>query len=460
MTKLPSFSATQIEGLYSISLDQRPDSRGWFQEVWQKEKWSDTPLSNFMPVQQNASFNFRAGSTRGLHAEPWNKLVTVVSGLAFCAWVDLREGPNFGRTHWSEMFPGRAYFVPKGVANGYQALEDNTVYTYLVDSHWSSDGHYSSVNLFDSDLGIPWPISANECELSNKDLGNPQLRECHPFKAKRIAVVGFTGQVGKALSQVFSDSEQIDKSELGRHSLEVFDYTLNAAAFTRVDDAEDNTNSKEVFSANHGLVRELAKKTSSTGSVLIHFSSDYVFDGSKIGEWTEADSPSPISKYGLSKLLGDYAASQNPRHYIIRTSWVFGKGSNFVRTMFEKAIDNQNVRVVSDQWGRPTSADDLAFFTKHLVETNQPYGTYNFSGSGELTTWYDLARIIYEQVGSDPNLVTPISTQEFLRTSPKSALRPQNSGLSLVKATASGFEPPGWKDSVTQYLLELQATRG
>jgi dTDP-4-dehydrorhamnose reductase len=459
MASLPIFVETPIKGLFSISLDHRPDSRGWFEEVWQQNKWAETPLANFIPVQQNASSNLKAGSTRGLHAEPWNKLVTVVSGRAFCAWVDLRDGSGFGHLYVAQLVPGKAYFVPKGVANGYQALEDRTVYTYLVDRHWSPDARYPAVNLFDPDLAIPWPLPRYELEISDKDQNNPHLHEADSFPPAQVRIIGSSGQVGSALCQVFSEAEALARNSVEDISVTNFDYVINAAAFTRVDDAEDPKNQQELFYANYELVQKLADITNESGSLLVHYSSDYVFDGSKTGEWTEEDTPRPLSRYGLSKLLGDYAASTNPRHYIVRTSWVYGRGKNFIRTMFERAISKQPVEVVMDQFGRPTSAQDLALFTKHLVETDQPYGTFNFSGSGDTTSWFGLARFVFEYVGANVKLVTAVTSEEFARTRPNLAVRPTNSTLSLEKASTTGFEPPQWQTSVGLFLNDLLSSR-
>ena len=158
-----------------VALDFRPDERGWFEEIWHREKWSESRLSWFTPVQQNASFNNLAGSTRGFHAEPWNKLITVVAGSAFCAWVDLRPDEEFGATHYELVSPGEAFFIPAGVANAYKAVEDGTSYVYLVDGHWTEEAGYLSLSLRDNELNFPWPISLDRAVISEKDRHNPTL---------------------------------------------------------------------------------------------------------------------------------------------------------------------------------------------------------------------------------------------------------------------------------------------
>ena len=134
-------------------------------------------------MQNNISFNHKAGATRGLHAEPWNKFISTANGRVFGAWCDLRKGDSFGRVFTHEINPGTAIFVPKGVANGYQALDDNIAYTYLVDAHWSPDAKYTFVNLFDPALGIDWPISQDQAIISEKDAQHPLLANVIPMEA-------------------------------------------------------------------------------------------------------------------------------------------------------------------------------------------------------------------------------------------------------------------------------------
>jgi dTDP-4-dehydrorhamnose 3,5-epimerase len=123
------------------------------------------------------SFNDKRGTTRGLHAEPWNKLVSVGTGKVFGAWVDLREGKTFGNVFTTEIDPSVSVFVPKGVANSYQTLTDNVLYSYLVDAHWSPDAQYKSLNLADPTVNIAWPIPLTQAELSEKDKSNPYLND-------------------------------------------------------------------------------------------------------------------------------------------------------------------------------------------------------------------------------------------------------------------------------------------
>ena len=155
---------TPIPGMLVLTLPMPGDNRGWFKENWQRAKMTALGLPDFGPVQNNMSFNTSRGATRGLHAEPWDKYVSLATGRIMGAWVDLREGESFGQKFFLEMGPETAVFVPRGVANGYQALEDGTAYTYLVNDHWSPEARasYTYLNLADETADIPWPISLDQ----------------------------------------------------------------------------------------------------------------------------------------------------------------------------------------------------------------------------------------------------------------------------------------------------------
>lgn len=168
---------TEIPGLFEIDLVVHGDNRGWFKENYQRAKMEELGLPHFEIVQNNISFNAEAGVTRGLHAEPWEKFISVANGKVFGAWVDLRPGETFGKVHTCEITPEKAIFVARGIANGFQTLEPNSAYTYLVNDHWSADAEYSFVNLRDPELAIAWPLPIDENLLSQKDIDHPTLAE-------------------------------------------------------------------------------------------------------------------------------------------------------------------------------------------------------------------------------------------------------------------------------------------
>lgn len=173
---------TDIPGFFVIDLVLHGDNRGWFKENYQKAKMEALGLSEFEVVQNNFSFNAKKGVTRGLHAEPWEKFISLANGKVFGTWVDLRKGQTFGKVFTLEITPEVAVFVPSGVANGYQTLETNITYTYLVNAHWSPEAQYQSLNLFDPDLAINWPITENQAIVSEKDTNNPLLKDISPME--------------------------------------------------------------------------------------------------------------------------------------------------------------------------------------------------------------------------------------------------------------------------------------
>ena len=173
-------SESPIEGLFVIDLVVHGDERGWFKENYQKQKLEALGLPEFEIVQNNVSFNKEVGVTRGLHAEPWEKFISVATGRVFGAWVDLRAGDGFGTVFTTEITPGKAIFVPRGVANGYQTLEENAAYTYLVNDHWTPEAQYTMVNLADDTLNIDWPIDLAEAIISDKDKCHPRFADVKP----------------------------------------------------------------------------------------------------------------------------------------------------------------------------------------------------------------------------------------------------------------------------------------
>ncbi|MEK7534918.1 MAG: dTDP-4-dehydrorhamnose 3,5-epimerase [Patescibacteria group bacterium] len=172
---------TSIKGLYEIDLVVHGDKRGWFKENYQCAKLEALGLPHFEIVQNNISFNEEVGVTRGLHAEPWKKFISVATGKVFGAWVDLRQGPTFGKVETITITPDKAVFVSRGIANGYQTLTPNVAYTYLVNEYWSPESKYTFVNLFDPQLAINWPIAKAKAICSEKDLNHPNLAKVEPI---------------------------------------------------------------------------------------------------------------------------------------------------------------------------------------------------------------------------------------------------------------------------------------
>ncbi|HSX07907.1 MAG TPA: dTDP-4-dehydrorhamnose 3,5-epimerase [Candidatus Saccharimonadales bacterium] len=176
---------TDIPGLIWFDVTSVGDERGWFQEKFHKAKLVAAGLpEDFTVVQNSLAYNKR-GVTRGFHAEPWDKYVSVVTGKVFVAYVDLREGPTFGKVVTLEVDKNKAVFVPRGVGNSYQCLEDDVYYLYSVNQHWNEDAYKTSlfVNLADPQLNVQWPIPLEQAILSERDKNHPNLANIKPFEA-------------------------------------------------------------------------------------------------------------------------------------------------------------------------------------------------------------------------------------------------------------------------------------
>lgn len=454
---------TPIPGVVLYDLPVHGDNRGWFKENWQREKMLALGLPDFRPVQNNISFNEKAGTTRGIHAEPWDKFISVATGKIFGAWVDLRQGPSFGIVFTAELDPSQAIFIPRGVGNAFQTLEDNTAYTYLVNDHWSADAQsqYTFLNLADETVSVPWPIPLSQAELSDKDKAHPLLADVVPMPPKKTLVVGANGQLGKALRNLYEGDSSVEfagRSEFDLGSPDSFagrnwkNYStiINAAAYTAVDAAESPQGRAEAWSVNVAAVSALARTAVEHDLTLVHVSSDYVFDGAQVlhGE----DEPfTPLGVYGQTKAAGDAIVQVVPRHYIVRTSWVIGDGNNFVRTMASLADRGVEPSVVNDQIGRLSFTEDIAAGIRHLIVSGAEYGTYNLTSDGEPQSWADLAADVYELSGKERAAVTGVSTAEYFKGK-EAAPRPLNSVLDLTKIKAAGYEPALSSTRLESYL--------
>ena len=166
---------TGIPGLLHVELDVHGDPRGWFKESYQREKLEAAGLPRLEVVQHNVSYNEQVGVTRGIHAEPWDKYVSPAYGRVFTAIADLRPGDTYGAVETFELGPGQGLYVPRGCGNSFCTLEPHTVYSYLVNEHWSPQAQYVLVNLFDPTLAVAWPLPREQMVISDKDLGHPLL---------------------------------------------------------------------------------------------------------------------------------------------------------------------------------------------------------------------------------------------------------------------------------------------
>ena len=478
---------TNIPGMLVFDLPVHGDSRGWFKENWQRAKQTALGLPDLGPVQNNISFNAERGVTRGIHAEPWDKYISVATGSVFGAWVDLRPGKSFGEVYTCVIDPSKAIYVPRGVGNSFQALEDGTAYTYLVNAHWSAElkKTYTFVNLADPELGIEWPIPLSECELSEADKAHPMLKDALPMAPRRTLVTGANGQLGRAVKALaeergvagsfdFGDRGEFDFSDPADYSK--VDWTLygaviNCGAYTAVDAAETEEGRRAAWAANAQGPALLAKTCAEHGITLVHISSDYVFDGTR-EEHGEDEPFSPLGVYGQTKAAGDIAVASCPRHYIVRSSWVIGDGKNFVKTMAmlsDRCADPDDglnqVTVVDDQLGRLTFTRDMAEGIFWLLgyrdgdkEPSSPCepGTYNLTGSGRVASWADIAAKVFELRNANADAVKPVSTIEYYaNASGPISPRPVHSALALSKLEDAGYAPANWEDSLSAYVKTI-----
>jgi dTDP-4-dehydrorhamnose reductase len=280
-----------------------------------------------------------------------------------------------------------------------------------------------------------------------------------------ILITGANGQVGRELAVclknkdhtlLLTDIDQLDvsrKEEVERFFLgQNIHLTVNCAGYTKVDQAEEETELAELANAvGPANLREVSARF---GTWLIHISTDYVFDGNSHRPYQETDTPHPISVYGRSKLGGEQAIKKYKRGVILRTSWLYSRtGTNFVRTILENGRQKPVLRVVNDQVGTPTLASDLALVIREIVERirQEPEkmspGIYHYSNEG-VASWYDFAWEI-ARLAKLPCRVLPVPTSQYLLPAP----RPHYSVLSKEKIKmALGVTIPHWKESLENFM--------
>jgi dTDP-4-dehydrorhamnose reductase len=224
---------------------------------------------------------------------------------------------------------------------------------------------------------------------------------------------------------------------------------VHLAAFTDVDSCEAQP--ELARRVNHIGTRNVADAAADHGIRLIYVSTDYVFDGTKTTEYEESDEPNPLNVYGQTKLAGESKVARLPDHWIVRTSWIFGDGPNFIRTVLSRGREGSTLRIVEDQMGRPTSANGLAEAIVTLTDMKGE-GLVHVAGDGEPCSWADLARFSLGSAGLDVP-VEGITTEAYKRESKKTvAPRPLRSILGLQKARNLGIPLLDWRASVKREI--------
>lgn len=280
---------------------------------------------------------------------------------------------------------------------------------------------------------------------------------------KKVLVTGAQGQLGQALYAITGDHEQFIYTDI--EELDITDPTLiepvfysndivavvNCAAYTGVDQAEKEQ--EKAFLVNRDAVKNLVKICNHYGSLLIHISTDYIFDGMQNTPYTEEHDANPQSVYARSKLAGEEIIRQTAKNaVIIRASWLYSEyGKNFVKTILDKSKENDELNVVYDQVGTPTYAGDLADFIIHVLNSEYEGVTiYNFSNEG-VCSWYDFAKSIIQLSGSECS-VEPVLTRDY----PTAAKRPAYSVLDKSKVKEEhGIVIPYWRDSLELCIKNL-----
>lgn len=274
----------------------------------------------------------------------------------------------------------------------------------------------------------------------------------------RIVVTGAAGQLGTAIVRSFAERAEV--VALTRQDVDLADAAaverriaaerpaavINCAAFNDVDGAEDRA--VEAIRINAGAVRAMARACRDAGAILVHYGTDFVFDGTAATPYTEADEPSPQSVYACSKLLGDWFAADAPRYYVLRVESLFGGETR--RSSIDRIVDamarGEPARVFVDRTVSPSYVQDVGVATWTLMKTGAPFGLYHCVNSGH-TTWHALAGEIARLRGQDAALV-PVRVADV----PMRARRPQYAALSNDKLRSAGVDMPTWQDALRRYL--------
>lgn len=279
----------------------------------------------------------------------------------------------------------------------------------------------------------------------------------------RYLITGAGGMLGHDLQRALAGRDVI---ALDRHALDItdeqavraavdgVDVVINAAAYTKVDDAE--THEAEARAINALGPANLAAATAATGARFVQFSTDYVFDGTATTPYAEDAPRHPVSAYGHTKAEGEeLTLAANPDSFIVRTAWLYGQdGPNFARTMLRLAEERPAVSVVDDQLGQPTWTHDLAQQTVAMLDAGAPAGIYHGTNAGE-TTWYGFARAIFELGGHDPDRVQPTTSADFARPAP----RPAYSVLGHARWAEAGLAPMRSWQAALREAFETGALR-
>lgn len=458
---------TEIDNVLILEPRVFGDHRGWFTETYSKAKFQELGIDVEF-VQDNHSMSAQKGTLRGLHFQTnpkaQTKLVRCTKGRILDVAVDLRKGSSTYK-QWVGVELSeenkKHLLIPKGFAHGFLTLTDDVEVQYKVDEYYAPKCD-RSIRFDDPEICVDWGIE--DPVLSEKDLKAPLLKDSDVDFSLKFMVTGVNGQLGHdvmmqlkemdfdVIAPIRDDFDLADKSQVKNYIIkEKPDVVIHCAAYTAVDKAEDERDL--CYLVNVEGTRAVAEAANEINAKVVYVSTDYVFDGLGKEPHLEEKETNPVNYYGYTKEQGEkLIRGLIDKHFIVRTSWVYGlKGNNFVRTMLKLTESRNEINVVSDQIGAPTYTKDLAAFIIDLVQTKK-YGTYHGVNEG-YCSWYEFAKSIFEKSGIDMR-VNPISTKDY----PTKAKRPLNSRLSKENTDKAGIDRmPHWEDAITRFIKELKS---
>ena len=403
---------------------------------------------------------------RGVHFQSYpktqTKMIRCTRGIIIDTVVDFRKGSDTYKQWFSIELSAenkKQLFIPKGFGHAFLTITDDVEVEYKVDEYYSQE-HDHTIRFDDSEIGIDWGIS--NPILSQKDLNAPFLKDSDANFSIKVLVTGVKGQLGydvvKRLNALGIESVGVDiddfdltnKDQTEKYILNSRpDVVVHCAAYTAVDKAEDEK--EKCYAINVDGTRYIAEACRKIDAKMVYISTDYVFDGEGTDAQLENKVTDPCNYYGYSKEQGELVVRELlEKHFIIRTSWVYGKnGNNFVKTMLKLAQTRDEINVVSDQIGAPTYTPDLAVLICDMLQTTK-YGTYHGVNEG-YCSWYEFAMAIFQRAGVNIK-VNPMPSSEY----PTKAKRPLNSRLAKENLDKNGFTRfPNWEDALDRYLKEI-----
>ena len=455
---------TKVEDVLIIEPKVFGDQRGWFTETYSKTKFQELGI-DIEFVQDNHSMSAQKGTLRGLHFQTnpkaQSKLVRCTKGRILDVAVDLRKGSatykKWVGVELSEENKNQL-LIPKGFAHGFLTLTDDVEVQYKVDEYYAPECD-RSIRFDDPEIGVNWGIE--DPILSEKDLNAPLFKDSDVDFSLKFMVTGVNGQLGYDVMMQLKEMnfdviaprrdefDLTNKDQVEKYIIkEKPDVIIHCAAYTAVDKAEDE---KDLcYLVNVEGTRVVVEAAKEINARVVYISTDYVFDGLGQAPHVEENETNPVNYYGYSKEQGEKIVRELiDKHFIVRTSWVYGSnGNNFVRTMLKLAESRNEINVVSDQIGAPTYSKDLADFIINLVMTNQ-YGIYHGVNEG-YCSWYEFAKTIFDKSEIEMK-VNPISSKEY----PTKAKRPINSRLSKKNIDRADIERlPHWEDALSRFIDE------